>query len=156
VAERRFRTDLLYRIRVVPLYLPPLRDRGGDIELLTASFLRELSDRGSRRVSGLEKDVAAAFSTHAWPGNVRELRNALECGYALGTGECIALADLPPEFRGEAPQDDGPEPQTEDGLRRRAILDVLRKSGGRKGRAAELLGVSRSTLWRQMRELRIG
>jgi len=156
VAERRFRPDLLYRIRVVPLYLPPLRDRGDDIELLTSSFLKELNQRGTRVVSGLEEGVRAAFAAHTWPGNVRELRNALECGHALGTGGQISLQDLAPEFRGEAPVDDAREPQTEAGLRRRVILDALRETGGRKGKAAELVGVSRSTLWRQMRELGIG
>jgi transcriptional regulator with PAS, ATPase and Fis domain len=152
VAARRFRADLLYRIRVVPLYIPPLRDRGPDIKLLTQSILHEFSQRGGRRVDTLDKDAAVAFATHPWPGNVRELRNALECGYALGTGETISLADLPPEFRGEAPKDDGPQPQTEEGIRKRGVLDALRQSGGRKGEAAKILGVSRSTLWRMMRE----
>ena len=155
VASRRFRTDLLYRIRVVPLYLPPLRDRDQDIALLTATFLAQLSSQGGRRVHGLETDVALAFASHPWPGNVRELRNTLECGYALGTGDHIALEDLPPEFRGEGPPEDRELPETAEDLRRRRILDALRKSGGKKGEAAQALGVSRSTLWRQMREFGI-
>ena len=155
VAARRFRADLLYRLRVVPLYLPPLRDRGNDIELITQCLLEDLSRDGDRIVSGLAPEAVAAFATHSWHGNVRELRNALECGYALGDGDMIQLEDLPPEFRGEAPDDDGPDPETEGGLRKRAVLDALRQSGGRKGQAAELLGISRSTLWRMMREFGI-
>lgn len=155
VAANRFRPDLLYRIRVVPLYLPPLRERGDDIELLTDTFLQELSARGGRKVHGISSEVLSAFRSHDWPGNVRELRGALACGYALGTDPLIQLSDLAPEFRGEGPPEDGPAPQTEEEQARRAILDALRRSRGRKGEAADLLGVSRSTLWRRMRELRI-
>ncbi len=149
----RFREDLMYRVRVVPLFLPPLRARTGDVEVLTEHFVDQFNESGFRRVERIAPDVWDALLGHRWPGNVRELRNALEYAFAVGEGATLSLDELPPELRGEGPPE---EPQKELSLRdmeRQQILAALRRSGGRKGGAAELLGMSRSTLWRKMREL---
>ena len=152
VEAGRFREDLMYRIRVVPLFLPPLRDREGDIAALTSHFVREFNAQGFRDVKRVSDEAMAALLRHRWPGNVRELSNVIEYAFAVGEGPVLGLQDLTPELRGEAPLS-GPEPEpTVAGLERDRILDALRVSQGRKGEAAQALGMSRSTLWRKLRE----
>lgn len=153
VEARRFREDLMYRIRVVPLFLPPLREREGDIEALTAHFIDELNQRGLRTVERVSDDALSALLRHRWPGNVRELRNVLEYAFAVGEGPVLGLEDLTPELRGEEPPPDRrARDKTLPEMERERILDALRAHGGRKGKAAEELGMSRSTLWRKLRE----
>jgi two-component system response regulator AtoC len=154
VAEGRFRADLMYRIRVVPIFLPPLRDREGDIEALAWHFLDELNRESERQIRGFTREAMNELLAHDYPGNVRELRNVLQYAFAVGQGSMIDTADLPPELRGEGPP---PEPHARDSetpkTRERArILDALDATNGRKAEAAERLGMSRSTLWRKMRE----
>lgn len=156
VEQKRFREDLMYRIRVVPLYLPPLRERTGDVGALLWHFLAEADAGGRRRVESVAPDVMQALLGHRWPGNIRELSNVVEYACAIGEGPVLTCDELPPELRGEAPLgEDGGAPQTASALERQRILDALRTSGGRKGDAALLLGMSRSTLWRKIRELGI-
>ena len=148
VEAGRFRADLMYRIRVVPLFLPPLRDREGDVEALAYHFIDELNQRGLRRITAVDERAMRAMLRHPWPGNVRELQNVIEYAFAVGDGDTLVLADLTPELRGEPP----PSPTKTE---RDAIREALRKTGGKKGKAASLLGMSRSTLWRKMREYNI-
>ncbi|HJL28029.1 MAG TPA: sigma 54-interacting transcriptional regulator [Polyangiaceae bacterium LLY-WYZ-15_(1-7)] len=149
VERGRFRADLMYRIRVVPLFLPPLRDRLGDVEALAWHFVDELNERGLRRVDAIEEAVFEAMLAHDWPGNVRELRNVVEHAFAVGEGPVLRVGELTPELRGEPP----PSPhKTARDLERERLLEALRETGGRKGEAAKLLGISRSTLWRKCRE----
>jgi two-component system response regulator AtoC len=152
VEAGRFREDLMYRIRVVPLFLPPLAEREGDVEALTWHFIEEFNRQGFRQVETIEPDVLSALLRHRWPGNVRELRNVLEYAYAVGEGPVLRCADLTPELRGEAPPADTDRNLTVTELERERIVDALRRSQGRKAEAAELLGMSRSTLWRKLRE----
>ncbi len=154
VEAGRFREDLMYRIRVVPLFLPALAERDGDVELLFQHFIDQFNDRGLRRVDRISADALDAMRGYAWPGNVRELRNVVEHAFAIGQGPEITLEQLTPELRGIAPPDDGP-PTTAAEVERQRIVDALRRSRGRKGAAADDLNMSRSTLWRKMRELRI-
>lgn len=151
VEARRFRADLMYRIRVVPLFLPRLAEREGDVTALMWEFIHELNELGGRFVEGVTHAAHEAFLDYDWPGNVRELRNVLEYSYAIGEGPYVTLDELTPELRGEPPPTSG-EPQTVEEIEKKQLLDALRKTGGRKGEAAELLGISRSTLWRRMRE----
>ncbi len=152
VEAGRFREDLMYRIRVVPLFLPPLRDRTGDIETLAAHFIDAFNEQGFRRVERISDDARAALLSHRWPGNVRELRNVIEYAFAVGEGPELAVGELPPELRGEAPPSAGPRELTVDEIEKQRIADALRVSRGKKGDAAELLGMSRTTLWRKLRE----
>ena len=154
VAQGTFREDLMYRVRVVPLFLPRLAEREGDVEALFWHFVRHFNARGLRQVDAVTPEVMDAIHDYGWPGNVRELRNVVEYGFAVGEGPVLTMAELTPELRGEPPPDDGAadDPQATEKAR---IVEALRKTGGRKGKAAELLGMSRSTLWRKLREHRI-
>lgn len=155
VEAGRFREDLMYRIRVVPLFLPPLRKRPGDVEALTHHFVGQFNEKGNRRVDRVEKPAMEALLRYDWPGNVRELRNVVEYAFAVGEGNVIRFSDLTPELRGEGPDAGGAEttpPETLAELEKRRLLDALRETGGRKGEAAQALGMSRSTLWRKLRE----
>lgn len=150
-ASGAFREDLMYRVRVVPLYLPPLRARVGDVEMLTWQFIAELNRQNERTVTGLTDEAYQALMTYGWPGNIRELNNVITYSHAIGTGELIEWDDLPPELRGEAPPDeaDTSVPDSE----REQILALLQRLGGRKQAVAEAMGVSRATLWRKMKTL---
>jgi len=155
VAGGRFREDLMYRIRVVPLFLPRLAEREGDVEALTWSFIERFNQEGIRRVEVLAADVMEALLEYDWPGNIRELRNVIEYAFAIGEGPIITLDELPPELRGEAPPSGQGEPQTARSRERTRLLDALDAAKGRKGKAAEALNMSRSTLWRKLREHQI-
>jgi two-component system response regulator AtoC len=151
VEHGRFRADLMYRIRVVPIYLPPLRERQGDIELLSRLFIDQFNRRGLRQIDQVSDEAAQLMAAHLWRGNVRELRNVIEHAFVMGEGPLLQTSDLTPELRGEAPDIDPLEPSLASSERQR-ILSALNLSGGRKGTAAHSLGMSRSTLWRKMRE----
>jgi two-component system response regulator AtoC len=153
VADRAFREDLMYRLRVIPLFLPPLRERGGDIEMLTWRFAEELATLGYRRIEALEGGARDALLSHAWPGNIRELRNVLEYACALGEGERLALGDLTPELRGETSTPDRPSSYRD--VERTKILAALERASGQRAAAAKALKMSRSTLWRKAKMLGI-
>ena len=155
VAEGRFREDLMYRIRVVPIFLPPLVDRHGDVELLTWHFIDEFngSDGFERRIEAIDADAFEAMLAYRWPGNIRELRNVVEYAFVIGEGEVLKLAELTPELRGEPPPDRRPRQEHHD--ERRAIVAALKATGGHRGEAAERLGISRTTLWRRIKEFGI-
>ncbi|WP_141732488.1 sigma-54 interaction domain-containing protein [Oligoflexus tunisiensis] len=153
VEEQRFRADLMYRVRVIPLFLPPLRERGQDITMLAHRFLEQLNQNASRQVLRIQPKALEAMLSYPWPGNIRELRNVMEYAHVMGEGPEVTLNDLTPELRGESP------PGTEDNIKsreRKSILDALEVSGGSRQEAAEKLGMSRATLWRKMREYRLG
>lgn len=158
VAAGRFRADLMYRIRVIPIHLPPLRARTCDLPMLVARLLAE-GDAGSRRtITHVSDEAMEALVRHPFPGNVRELRNVLAYARAVGEGSVLRAEDLPPELLDprasperatahEAREDETLSPEA------RRIARALERAGGHKGRAAEMLGVSRVTLWRHMRAL---
>ena len=147
-----FREDLMYRIRVVPLFLPRLADRTGDIEALTWHFIDEFAEEFDRTFEGISDDAHDALLAYDWPGNVRELRNVIQHAFIVATGEILELDDLTPELRGEPPPNKKPEQMTEEELERKRLVEALQKTGGKKGEAAELLDISRTTLWRKLRE----
>jgi two-component system response regulator AtoC len=152
VRAGRFREDLMYRVRVVPLFLPRLADRQGDVEALCWHFIREFNAKGWRVVDGVDELAMSAMLSYSWPGNVRELRNVIEYAFAVGEGSVLRLEELTPELRGEPPYEgEGTESSASD-LERRRILDALARARGRKAEAADMLGMSRTTLWRKLRE----
>lgn len=150
VEAHRFREDLMYRIRVVPVFLPTLRERGDDIAALSWLFIEEFEKTFNRQLAGIESSAFDALHGYLWPGNVRELQNAILHAFVVGTGPTLRLEDLPPELRGEPPP--GKKGRTLRELEIARILKALEDSDGVKGKAAELLGISRSTLWRKLRE----
>ena len=153
VEAGRFRADLMYRLRVVPLFLPSLRERPGDILPLATRFLDELQQRGPRRVERFSPGARRLLEGHPWPGNVRELRNVMEYAYVIGEGPVVREADLPPEFSEPRP----PAPATSAGLdaslNPEQVRAALAQAGGNRSEAARLLGISRVTLWRRLRDL---
>jgi two-component system response regulator AtoC len=154
VAEGTFREDLMYRVRVVPLFLPRLAEREGDVEALLWHFIDNFNERSARQIDAIETHTMDTLLEYRWPGNVRELHNVVEYAFAIGEGPLLGLDDLTPELRGEPPPREG---DTDDprAAERARIVDALKKTGGRKGKAARELGMSRSTLWRKLREYRI-
>jgi two-component system response regulator AtoC len=156
VTEGKFREDLWYRIRVVPLRLPPLRERKEDIPLLVERLVKKQAVRLGRPALAPDADAMRALLDYDWPGNVRELEHALERALLLTRGETLGLADLPPEIA--APR---PEPEHGEGRYRRAreawerkyLGDVLHEAGGSVGKAAELAGLHRSTLYEKLARL---
>ncbi len=164
VEAGRFRADLMYRLRVIPIFLPSLRERGADVLLLAHRFIQEYNEQARRKVTHIAPSAADALLRYEWPGNVRELRNALEYAYAIGDGPVLVMSDLPPEIAGpHAPAVDEPVlstssasaaarsvPLTEEATR---ILRALDRSAGSRARAAKILGMSRVTLWRRMKSL---
>ena len=159
----RFRDDLYYRLRVVPIHVPPLRERREDVPLIAQHLLAHIGGREGRALL-LSPDTLAAMLQHPWPGNVRELGNALEYAVATCTGQTIQIENLPSELRhgaegidaGEPPRPEPlADPLVEDPAERVRIVQVLEAARWNRGRAAELLGMSRSTLWRRMKELGI-
>jgi transcriptional regulator with PAS, ATPase and Fis domain len=187
VEAGRFRADLMYRLRVIPVFLPPLRERPHDVELLCRHFVEQLNARGRRRVEKMDARALEVLERYDWPGNVRELRNVLAYAFAIGEGPILDLDDLPPELvRPEldreraaliapapaheavvapagAPPWTGttPPPNVQEAVSASALLDderskiraALSAAEGVRERAAELLGMSRVTLWRRMRDL---
>jgi DNA-binding NtrC family response regulator len=153
VRQGGFRQDLYFRLNVVQIKLPPLRERKGDIPLLVNSFLEKFSgpDDKTRTIS---EDAMARLMAYDWPGNVRELENAVERAIALGSGPILHVGDLPSNLQygtGERlPQNDELLPLEE--LERRAILRALRESGGDKLAAARLLGIGKTTLYRKLKQ----
>ncbi len=153
VKAGRFREDLWFRLRVVPLRLPPLRERREDVPLLVEHFVRKHALRLSR--PPLMPDAAAmkALLDHPWPGNIRELEHAIERGLLLARGEAVTLADLPPEIVPGPPDAGGGEGRyrkARDGWERKFFEDLLREAGGSVGKAAELAGIHRSTLYEKL------
>jgi two-component system response regulator AtoC len=148
VAAGRFREDLMFRLRVVPLFLPSLRQRRLDVELLLRHFVDEFNRKSPRVVTGVAPEAMRALLDHSWPGNVRELRNVVEYAFAVSRSPVITLDELPVEFREKKPAPAARAPQPETGRDAARVVAALEEAGGDIDRAAEILGVSRTTFWR--------
>ena len=159
IARGTFRSDLFFRLNVIDIVTPPLRERRADIPLLVRDFLTEIAARQGRSVPALDPAAVAALITYDFPGNVRELLHALERAVAMSRGEVIRLPHLPPALgggqAGEAADAAGPiQPlaRAVEEFELQYIRHVLAKVGGHRGRAADLLGISRKSLWLRLRE----
>jgi len=149
VKKGLFRSDLYYRLNVVRVEIPPLRDRREDVPALVAHFLRDLNERFGRRVRGVSPEAMETLLAYDFPGNVRELEHLLERAFALGAREEIGLDDLP-DLRPRKPaESEGPLEKAE----REVIREVLKRHGGDKDAAARELGISRRTLYRRIHDL---
>jgi len=156
VERGAFRDDLYYRLNIIKIQLPPLRERREDIPLLVEHFLARMNALKGKDISGVSHEVMGLLLNYPFPGNIRELENLLEHAYVLCRGRGIEVKDLPAEFlekvRGGEPKTDlGPLELSE----ARAIRDALRRHGGNRILTARELGLSRTTLWRKMRRLGI-
>ncbi len=155
LAAGRLREDFYYRIKVVSLLVPPLRERREDIPLLVAHFLSRPGPGGGAGAAAapeVSQEAMEILLRHDWPGNVRELENALEHARVLGRDGVIRPEHLPPEIRRPAPRSSLRELPAHSEAEREAILRALRQTGWNRTRAARSLGVDRTTLWRKIKE----
>ncbi|MEA3341780.1 MAG: sigma 54-interacting transcriptional regulator, partial [Chloroflexota bacterium] len=156
VAKGTFRDDLYYRLKVIQLNLPPLRERKGDILLLANFFITRLNRYYRKNITGISPDAKEPLENYAWPGNVRELENAIEQAFILADKRLLEIKYFPIEIRrseenGVPPPPAGVSPSDEEEHIRKAMLAAK----GNKGKTAEILSMHRSSLWRKMREYRI-
>jgi DNA-binding NtrC family response regulator len=162
VADGRFREDLLYRLSVIQTQLPPLRERRDDISLLAQHFAQVFAESLGRRIESFSPAALEALTRYRWPGNVRELRNVIERAMVLGDGPELDLDDLPPELLRAAPVAPAETPADARLVRplaeleREAILAALAATDGNKARAAALLGIDRTTLYRKLKDYQLG
>jgi len=160
IARGAFRSDLFFRLNVIDIATPPLRKRRADIPLLVRDFLTEIAARQGRPAPALDPGAVAALSTYDFPGNVRELIHALERAVAMSRGDVIRLAHLPPALGGGQGEPEGagaaagiqPLARAVEDFELQYIRHVLARVGGHRGRAAELLGISRKGLWLRLRK----
>ena len=170
VQEGKFREDLYFRLNVVHIQMPPLRNRREDIPLLATAFLKEFARENNKEFKPLSRDALEAVRNYQWPGNVRELRTAMEHGVVMSNSASIGLHHLPPQLQDTSPEaapQERPEdnaPNTQNGLvpagvlnlsllERNAIQQALAQSNGNKTAAAHLLGISRRTLQRKLQDI---
>jgi len=156
VREKRFREDLYYRINVVKVEVPPLRQRGSDVLNLAHHFLKQFAERSGKPTLELSERAAERLMAYEWPGNVRELENTIEHAVALARFDQITVEDLPEKLRGYlagsfvATANDPTEIVTMEELERRYLLRVFKLVGNNKSRAAEVLGIDRRTMYRKL------
>lgn len=147
--KHNFREDLYYRLNVVPIHLPPLRERRNDIPLLVTHFLEQTEKQG-RKSPGVSREALSALLDYHWPGNVRELQNAIHFALVRSKGKIIQREDLPMELRQHERSPSTPGPHRK--LDEKAVQAALDRTGGNKSKAAKLLGVGRATLYRFLNE----
>jgi two-component system, NtrC family, response regulator AtoC len=154
VKAGKFREDLFFRLRVVEIVLPPLRERTGDIPLLAQVFLREFAKENGKPVNEFTADALECLMHFSWPGNVRELRTAIEHAVVLSRGERISLRDLPPSVRGGGPAGDAPllpgNALTVKEAEKQLIVRALKETDGNRTLAAKRIGMSRRTFHRKL------
>jgi transcriptional regulator with PAS, ATPase and Fis domain len=158
VRAKQFREDLFYRLNVIEVHMPALRERTEDIPLLAMHFIKKYADAMKKRVAGLTEGALALLMDYAWPGNVRELENVIERGVTLTRGEKIVPEDLPQAVRGDAGDRQMIEEAAEKTrslaeVERAYILRVLEKTAGNKYQAAQILAIDRKTLYRKLDEI---
>lgn len=161
VKAKRFREDLYYRLNVIELKLPPLRERREDIPLLVEAFLKKCGDARGKEMKGVSESALAMLMDYAWPGNVRELENVIERAVTLSLGEKIGPNDLPPAVQGARGDrrvlDEAAEKTLSlHEIEKEYIKKILEKMGGNKYQAAHALGIDRKTLYRKLGEIEEG
>jgi DNA-binding NtrC family response regulator len=154
IAGGDFREDLYYRLNVVNIHMPPLRERKEDIPLLAAAFLKEFAEENGKKINGIDPRVLSALYAYPWPGNIRELRNCIESAVVLCKGTAITIDDLPPSVSSGAEENSirislGTNMADAE---REIIMGTLGYLRGNKSRAAEVLGIGRKTLHRKLKE----
>ncbi|MEM5787363.1 MAG: sigma 54-interacting transcriptional regulator, partial [Syntrophobacteraceae bacterium] len=151
VSHGELREDLYYRLKVVEIRLPPLRDRREDIPLLIDHFRTGFNIKFKKTIEAISSDVLKAFLKYPWPGNVRELEHTMEHAFVLCSGNIITFDHLPADFL-SAPANEHRSPDAIQAVDSRAILEALDKTAWNKARAARLLGIDRVTLYRKIKK----
>jgi DNA-binding NtrC family response regulator len=155
VTAGRFREDLYYRLAVIPVVVPPLRERPEDIPVLAQHFLRRFAHKTGRAFEGLDPSAVELLTRYSWPGNVRQLENTIESGVALCQDRWLGVEDLPARLRERSALPPSDSLQSLETLERTHILRTLERVGWNRKRAAEILEISTTTLWRRLKEFGI-
>jgi len=154
VAQGAFREDLFYRINVIPITVPPLRERVADIPLLAEHFFRRIKLKTNQQIQGISDKSMALLMAYAWPGNVRELKSAFEYAFVSCQEPMIQPQHLPPSVyqAHPLPENTQKKPLNRSQLKKKQLIETLEKVGGNQSRAAEILGISRVTVWNRMKK----
>jgi transcriptional regulator with PAS, ATPase and Fis domain len=158
IAKGRFREDFYYRINVIPIHVPPLRERVDDIPLLARSFFNRILLKSSKQIEGITNAALEVLMRYTWPGNVRELKSAFEFAFVSCQGDAIAPENLPRHIieGGHSEPDGAPVSAANlDELKKERLLRALEASGGNQSQAARSLGISRTSVWNQMKRYQI-
>ncbi|MBC2709515.1 MAG: sigma 54-interacting transcriptional regulator [Desulfosarcina sp.] len=157
-ANGAFREDFYYRINVIPIHIPPLRERVEDIPLLARSFFNRILLKSNKKIDGISKTAMDALVSYTWPGNARELKSAFEFAVVSCPGGMIGADHLPPQILATPSTCTPPElvkHESLDDVKRRRLVDALNRTGGNQSEAARLLGISRTSVWNQMKKYRV-
>ncbi len=149
-----FREDFFYRINVIPIHVPPLRERTEDIPLLAHSFFNRIKLKSGKRIEGISNDALDALTRYHWPGNVRELKSAFEFAFVSCQEEMIRPSHFPAHILDQAKPECEPvfgSPQRIEDLKKQSLYNALKRAGGNQSEAARLLGISRTSVWQQMK-----
>lgn len=155
IKRKKFRADLYYRLNVVQIELPPLRERNSDIPLLVTHFIDKFAQRESKHVSGVSPDVMKVFLNYSWPGNIRELQNVIERSVVLAKRDVIGIRSIPAEIKKEAKKGDA----ARDTLRPLKEMEIesvkraIKMFNGNKSKAAEALGITRKALYSRLKQI---
>jgi len=155
VKDGRFREDLFYRLNVIPIHLPPLRDRRNDLLLLTRHFLDQFSNVQNKTVKDFSTEVMRRLLDYSWPGNVRELENTIEHAVVLAKGEQIQVSDLPSSFLNIKTSPVSEKSVSLEETEKQHLLEVLEKCQWNKKKAAQILGIGRSTLYVKLKKYQL-
>lgn len=154
IAQKKFREDLFFRINVIPIHLPPLRNRTEDIPLLVNIFIGRLRAKTGKNITGLTQNAMEQFMSYKWPGNVRELKSALEYAFIIAEKGLINLSHLPAKIA----HNQGPGeinsflPDRKNPAEKKALIEALQQSNGNQSQAARILGINRVTVWNRMKK----
>ena len=157
VKQGSFREDFYYRINVIPIYVPPLRERIGDIPILASSFFRRLKVKSGKNIKEVSPEALKFLIQYSWPGNVRELKSTFEYAFVSCNGESILPQHLPTELTKRRPAGKTEHTSSEslEKIKKQRLIEALRKSGGNQSEAARILGISRTSVWNQIRKFNI-
>lgn len=161
VSQNRFRDDLYFRINVFPINCPPLKDHVTDIPILVQNFIRLNNQKSGKKILGMTPEAIEKITAYQWPGNVRELRNAIEYAFVLCSSGGIGVNHLPPKIAGTSlecvePGTETDHPEKEKAsAKKAALIEALRQTHGNRSETARLLGVSRVTVWKQIKRFKI-
>lgn len=156
VQNKQFREDLMYRIRVIPLFIPALIERSGDVEMLLWHFIEQLNQTEHKQITSFESKPYDALLSYHWPGNIRELQNVAQFIHAMSQSETVTCDDLPDDITGKGPSDEQEALPFNQMDERQRLLVLLQKHQNKKQPVADELGISRATLWRRLKSYGLG
>ena len=157
VGKGHFREDLFYRINVIPITVPPLRERVEDIPLLAESFFRRVQLKSNKNIEGISPETMRLLMAYSWPGNVRELKSAFEYAFVTCRNETIQPYHLPPSIYQDqqVPKPPRSTPREREEIKKKELIRVLEQTGGNQSKAAKIIGISRVTVWNRIKRYQL-